>query len=154
MALTLGDLQAKMMRLDGLGERLAKLAGLKPQDLPGVLQPGATPGRGGPAPTLHRNLSLDEFKAMLGELAEQVDQRSDQLGVLEALLVTDSASKKFLPTLKPIEDAWYSSNFGWRIDPFTGQQAFHEGIDFPADVGTPIEAAASGKVIFAEVHPA
>ena len=91
---------------------------------------------------------------MLGELAQQVDQRSDQLGVLEALLVTDSATKKFLPTLKPIEDAWYSSNFGWRIDPFTGQQAFHEGIDFPADTGTPIEAAASGKVVFAEVHPA
>ena len=154
MAIKLGDLQAKMLRLDGLGERLAKLAGLKPQELPGPLQPGTTPGRGGPAPTLQRNLSLDEFNAMLGELAQQVDQRSDQLGVLEALLVSDSANKKFMPTLKPIEDAWYSSNFGWRLDPFTGQQSFHEGIDFPADVGTAIEAAASGKVVFADVHPA
>jgi murein DD-endopeptidase MepM/ murein hydrolase activator NlpD len=154
MAIKLGDLQAQMLRLDGLGERLAKLAGLKPQDLPGVLQAGAIPGRGGPAPTLRRNLSLDEFNAMLGQLAQQVDQRSDQLGVLEALLVNDSANKKFLPTLKPIEDAWYSSNFGWRLDPFTGQQSFHEGIDFPADVGTAIDAAASGKVIFADVHPA
>jgi murein DD-endopeptidase MepM/ murein hydrolase activator NlpD len=154
MAVKLGDLQAKMLRLDGLGERLAKLAGLKPQELPGLLQAGTTPGRGGPAPTLQRNLSLDEFNAMLGELAQQVDQRSDQLGVLEALLMTDSANKKFLPTLKPIEDAWYSSNFGWRLDPFTGQQSFHEGIDFPADVGTASEAAASGKVVFADVHPA
>ena len=154
MAIKLGDLQARMLRLDGLGERLAKLAGLKPQELPGLLQPGTTPGRGGPAPTLQRNLSLDEFNAMLGQLAQQVDQRSDQLGVLEALLVTDSATKKFLPTLKPIEDAWYSSNFGWRLDPFSGQQSFHEGIDFPADVGTAIEAAASGKVVFADVHPA
>lgn len=154
MAVKLGDLQAKMLRLDGLGERLAKLAGLKPQELPGPLQPGTTPGRGGPAPTLQRNLSLDEFNAMLGQLAQQVDQRSDQLGVLEALLLNDSASKKFMPTLKPIEDAWYSSNFGWRLDPFTGQQSFHEGIDFPADVGTAIEAAASGKVVFADVHPA
>jgi murein DD-endopeptidase MepM/ murein hydrolase activator NlpD len=154
MAIKLGDLQAKMLRLDGLGERLAKLAGLKPQELPGLLQPGTTPGRGGPAPTLQRNLSLDEFNAMLGELAQQVDQRSDQLGVLEALLVSDSANKKFLPTLKPIEDAWFSSNFGLRLDPFTGQQSFHEGIDFPADVGTAIDAAASGKVIFADVHPA
>jgi murein DD-endopeptidase MepM/ murein hydrolase activator NlpD len=154
MAIKLGDLQAKMLRLDGLGERLAKLAGLKPQELPGPLQPGTTPGRGGPAPTLQRNLSLDEFNAMLAQLAQQVDQRSDQLGVLEALLVNDSATKKFLPTLKPIEDAWYSSNFGWRLDPFTGQQSFHEGIDFPADVGTAIEAAASGKVVFADVHPA
>jgi murein DD-endopeptidase MepM/ murein hydrolase activator NlpD len=103
---------------------------------------------------LQRNLSLDEFSAMLAQLARQVDERSDQLGVLEALLVSDSANRKFLPTLKPIEDAWYSSNFGWRIDPFTGQQSFHEGIDFPADVGTVIEAAASGKVTVAEVHPA
>lgn len=154
MAVTLGDLQAQMLRLDWLGERLAKLAGLKPQELPGGLQSGASPGRGGPAPTLQRNLSLDEFKALLAQLSGQVDQRRDQLGVLEALLVSDSANKKFLPTLKPIEDAWFSSNFGWRLDPFTGQQSFHEGIDFPADVGTVIEAAASGKVIFADVHPA
>jgi murein DD-endopeptidase MepM/ murein hydrolase activator NlpD len=137
-----------------LNAMAVKLAGLKPQELPGVLQPGVTPGRGGPAPTLQRNLSLDEFNALLAQLAQQVDQRSDQLGVLEALLVSDSANKKFLPTLKPIEDAWFSSNFGWRLDPFTGQQSFHEGIDFPADVGTAIDAAASGKVIFADVHPA
>lgn len=154
MAVKLGDLQAKMLRLDGLGERLAKLAGLKPQDLPGLLQPGTTPGRGGPAPTLQRSLTLDEFNEMLTQLSRQVDQRSDQLGVLEALLMTDSANKKFLPTLKPIEDAWYSSNFGWRLDPFTGEQSFHEGIDFPADVGTTIDAAASGKVVYADVHPA
>ena len=46
----------------------------------------------------------------------------------------------------PILDGWYSSNFGYRIDPFTGQQSIHEGIDFPAEAGTPIVAAASGKV--------
>ena len=39
MALRLGDLQAQMMRLDGLGERLAKIAGLNPQELQS-LQPG------------------------------------------------------------------------------------------------------------------
>jgi murein DD-endopeptidase MepM/ murein hydrolase activator NlpD len=154
MAVKLGDLQAKILRLDGLGERLAKLAGLKPQELPDGLKSGSAPGRGGPAPSLERKLSLDEFNAMLTQLSRQVDQRSDELGVLEALLVTDSANKKFVPTLKPIEDAWFSSNFGWRLDPFTGTQSFHEGIDFPADVGTPIEAAASGKVVAAEVHPA
>ena len=44
---------------------------------------------------------------------------------------------KFLPTLLPILDGWHSSNFGYRIDPFTGAQSFHEGIDFPAETGTP-----------------
>ncbi len=154
LAVKLGELQAQMLRLDGLGERLAKLAGLKPQELPPMLQPGVVPGRGGPAPTLHRDLSLEEFSALLADLSRQVEQGSDQLGVLEALLVSDSANRKFLPSLPPIEDGWFSSNFGWRIDPFSGQKSFHEGIDFPSDVGTGIVAAASGKVIFADVHPA
>ncbi len=154
MAVKLGELQAQMLRLDGLGERLAKLAGLNPQELPPMLQPGVVPGRGGPAPTLRRDLSLDEFSSMLENLSRQVDQGSDQLGVLEALLVTNSAYRKFLPSLSPIEDGWFSSNFGWRIDPFSGQKSFHEGIDFPAEVGTGIVAAASGKVIYADVHPA
>jgi murein DD-endopeptidase MepM/ murein hydrolase activator NlpD len=58
-----------------------------------------------------------------------------------------------MPSLPPILDGWFSSNFGYRIDPFTGQRSFHEGIDFPAEPGTPILAAASGKVVYAEVHP-
>jgi len=162
MAMKLGDLQAQMLRLDSLGERLASLAGLKPQELPAglksqelpALEPRSIPGRGGPAPTLRRDFTMDEFTAMLTQLTRQVDERSDQLGVLEALVVTDSANKKFLPTLPPIQDGWFSSNFGWRIDPFNGQKTFHEGIDFPAEAGTTVDAAASGKVIFADVHPA
>ena len=154
MAVKLGELQAQVLRLDGLGERLAKLAGLKPQELPPPLEPGVAPGRGGPASTSARDLNVDEFSTLLAALSRQVDQRSDQLGVLEALLVTDSANRKFLPTRSPIEDGWFSSNFGWRIDPFTGQKSFHEGIDFPAETGTPVIAAASGKVVYAETHPA
>jgi murein DD-endopeptidase MepM/ murein hydrolase activator NlpD len=152
MAIKLGELQAQVLHLDGLGERLAKMAGLKPQELPPPLEPGKAPGRGGPAPTLHQDLSVDEFGSLVSQLSQQIEERSDQLVVLEALLVSNSANKKFLPTLAPIVDGWFSSNFGWRIDPFTGQKSFHEGIDFPSDVGTPIVAAASGKVIFADVH--
>ncbi len=153
MAMRLGDLQARVLRLDGLGERLAKTAGLKPQELPS-LPAGAAPGRGGAVSSLpSRDLSVQEFSDLVEKLARQVDQRSDQLSVLEALLVQDSANRKFLPTKYPISDGWYSSNFGYRIDPFTGQQSMHDGIDFPAETGTPIVAAASGKVAFAEWHP-
>ncbi len=152
MALKVGELQARVMRLDGLGERLAKTAGLKPQELP-TLPAGAAPGRGGAVSSLpSRDMSVAEFSDLVEKLARQVDERSDQMSVLEALLVADSANRKFLPTKYPIVDGWYSSNFGYRIDPFTGQQSMHEGIDFPAESGTPIVAAASGKVIFAEWH--
>ncbi len=153
MAVRLGELQARMMRLDGLGERLARIAGLKPQELPS-LQPGQAPGLGGAQSSVPgKTVSVVEFQELLSNLARQVDERSDQLGVLEALLVQTSASRKFLPSLSPIVDGWFSSNFGYRIDPFNGLRSFHEGIDFPAEPGTTIVAAASGKVVYAGFHP-
>ena len=151
MALKLGDLEAQVMRLYNLGDLLAGVAGLKPQELSAK---GVPPGRGGAESTTiaPRDLSVEEFAALLDDLKRKVDQRTDQLSVLDALLIQNSASLKFLPSLPPIVDGWYSSNFGYRIDPFTGQQSYHEGIDFPAEVGTPIVAAASGKVILAETQ--
>jgi len=153
MAIKLGELQAQVLRLDGLGERLAKISGLAPQELPGKAVGANKFGRGGALPSSARDLTVDEFSNMLSTLSRQVDQRSDQLGVLEALLVNYSVNQKFLPSLPPIVDHWFSSNFGWRIDPFTGQRTFHEGIDFPAEAGTAVLAAASGKVVTAEIHP-
>ena len=153
MAMRLGELQARLARLDGLGERLARSAGLKPQDLPG-LTPGSVPGRGGaPSSMPSRELSLPEVSGLLGDLARQIDARADRFGVLEAFLVQDSAKRKFVPSLRPVAEGWHSSNFGYRIDPFTGRSAFHEGIDFPAETGTPILAAASGRVVFAGEYP-
>ena len=152
MAVRLGELQAQMLRLENVGERLARSAGLNPKELPTM---AGLPGRGGaPSSLPSRDLSVGEFAALVDGLGRQMDMRSDQFSVLEALLVHDSANRKFLPTLYPILEGWYSSNFGYRIDPFTGQQSMHEGIDFPAEAGTQIVATASGKVIFAEWHPA
>ena len=150
LAVKLGEMQAHMMRLDGLGERLAKVAGLKPQELPSAT---ALSGRGGSA-TASTPLTLDQFSSQLSELQRNVDVKADQMTVLEALLVEGSAQRKFLPTLPPVENVNFTSNFGYRIDPFTGHQSFHEGVDFAVEAGTPIHAAASGKVINAEIHPA
>ncbi len=154
MAIRLGELQARVLRLDGLGEHLAKTAGLKPEEMPSLKTDETPPGEGGAESSMpSRRISVQEFSELLAKLTQQVDQRSDQLGVLEALLVQDSANRKFMPTLAPIINGWFSSNFGYRIDPFTGLQSFHEGIDFPATTGTDVVAAASGKVIAAGWHP-
>jgi lysostaphin len=75
------------------------------------------------------------------------------LGVLEAQLFEQAVKKKMIPTMMPVKASYNPSGFGRRIDPFNGQWAMHEGIDFIADAGSPIVAAAGGVVIFAGFHP-
>jgi murein DD-endopeptidase MepM/ murein hydrolase activator NlpD len=150
MAVRLGQMQAQLVRLETVGERLAKLAGFKPQDL--VFN--ELPGRGGAVSSLpSQDLSLGDFTRQLDALTRQVEDRGDKLGILESLFTFDSAKKKLVPTMLPVEGGWYSSNYGWRIDPFTGQRAFHEGIDVIAEQGTTIRAAAGGVVVYSEFHP-
>jgi murein DD-endopeptidase MepM/ murein hydrolase activator NlpD len=151
MAVRLGQMQAQLLRLDTLGERLARLAGFKPQDL----MFDQVPGRGGALSTIPAyDLSLTDFARQIDQLTRQLDDRGDRLGVLESLFTLDSARKKLVPTMIPVEGSWSSSSFGWRLDPFSGQQSFHEGIDFIAEQGTPVKAAAGGVVVQAEYHPA
>jgi murein DD-endopeptidase MepM/ murein hydrolase activator NlpD len=150
MAVHLGQMQAQLLRLDTLGERLARVAGFRPQDL----LFGQSPGQGGaPSSIPSRDLSLGDLTHQLEVLTRQVDDRGDKLGVLESLFTLDSARRKLVPTMLPVQAGWHSSNYGWRIDPFNGQRAFHEGIDFMADQGTSIHAAAGGVVVYADFHP-
>lgn len=150
MAVRVGQMQAQLLRLDTLGERLAGLAGFRPQDL----MFGQTPGQGGAVSSLpSQDLSLGDLTRQLDQLTRQVDDRGDKLGVLESRYTSDSARKKLVPTALPVLNGFHSSNYGWRIDPFTGQRAFHEGIDFIADHGTVVRAAAGGVVVYSDFHP-
>lgn len=148
LALQLGEIQARVMRLDALSDRLGKLAGIKEKDS----EPDRPVGRGGPL-VKEYGLTEQELQQKIAELNMQIERRSDNLNVVEALLLQQSLQKDTLPTNRPVETAFNSSSYGWRIDPFTGQMAFHEGLDFTADVGTPIYAAAAGIVTEAELTP-
>lgn len=151
MAVKLGEMQAQLTRLDALGERLSALAGFRPQDF----RFSESPGLGGAASTLlpAQNLSLKEFSERLLEVSRKLENRTDMLGLLEAQLFEQAVRKKLMPTMMPVNAPYNASGFGIRIDPITGQQAMHEGIDFIADTGTPIVAAAGGVVQFAGFHP-
>ena len=150
LASKLGQMQAQLLRLDTLGERLAKTAGFKPQEFM-FDQP---PGRGGAVSSMPAyNLSLGDINRQVDLLTRQMDDRTEKLGILDSLMIVDSAKKKLLPSVLPIEGGWYSSNYGWRIDPFNSMRAFHEGMDFMAEAGTPTRAAASGVVAYSDFHP-
>lgn len=148
MAVRLGQMQAQLTRLDSLGERLAALAGMKPEKI----QETPKEGRGGPL-IQPRSLSPDELQNALDKLSRQVELRTEVLTALEERLLEERIRKSFLPTALPVQAQWNASGFGWRVDPFTGEAAIHEGIDFTAEMGTPIKAAAAGVVVTAEKHP-
>ena len=125
MAVRLGQMQAQLIRLDSLGERLAAMAGQKYQPSGAASE---RDGRGGPlvAPA---SLSPSELQKALDMLSHQVETRSELLSRLEEQLLEERIRKSLLPTTLPVKDApWAASAFGWRIDPFTGRRAFHEGV--------------------------
>jgi murein DD-endopeptidase MepM/ murein hydrolase activator NlpD len=96
---------------------------------------------------------MKDLGTTLDRLSKDLEDRTDKLRVLESMLTEDRAKRQLVPTGMPTESGFYSSNFGWRIDPFTGLNAFHEGIDLMAEEGTAILAAAGGVVVYAGVHP-
>jgi len=150
MAVKVGELQARLMRLDSLGERVANIVGIKTQELKTADQIPA--GRGGPLLSATA-LSPDELQKSLDALTRQVETRTDTLALLDSRLFEDRVRKSMLPTTLPVNVEWNASGFGWRIDPFTGERAMHEGVDFPSAVGTRVVSAAAGIVVSAEFHP-
>jgi len=142
-----GEMQAKLTQLESLGERVSGLAGINASEIK------AKPGQGGALVT-GRPLSMDELQATLADLDRLTAQRTDLLTVLESRLFDQKMRNMMIPTQKPVSDGNLGSDFGWRIDPITGRSALHTGLDFQADAGKPILAAAGGVVVVQEYHAA
>jgi murein DD-endopeptidase MepM/ murein hydrolase activator NlpD len=60
----------------------------------------------------------------------------------------DRLARKSVPTTMPVAAGFYSSNYGYRLDPITGRSTFHTGVDIIAAAGTAVMAAAGGVVTF------
>ncbi len=148
----IGELQARIMRLDAQNQRLVKLAGgsntklakeSNKAELASVEK--LLPTSGGPLVDVTPMTEVDLQEAIT-KLVDAVGSRDDYMSSVEADVLQNSVLKDMLPNSKPISAAYKSSSFGWRIDPFRGTKAFHEGLDFTAKTGTPIRAAADGIV--------
>ena len=147
IAKRLGEMQAKMLQLEALGQRVSGLAGVNPAEIK------STMGSGG-ALVGSRSLTMDELQATLADLDKITDQRVDIMTLMESRLFDLKIKKLMVPTQQPVVGGILGSPFGWRIDPVNGQSAMHTGLDFPASTGTPILAAAGGVVVVQEYHPA
>ncbi|MEO7104911.1 MAG: M23 family metallopeptidase [Rhodoferax sp.] len=146
MAKKLGEMQAKMVQLESLGERVSGLAGVNPADIK------MKPGQGGRLVD-GRDLTLQELKDTLQELDKAAAEQANAMTGLESRLFEQKIKKMMIPTQAPVPNSNLGSLFGWRIDPITGRSALHTGLDFPAPPGTAIFAAAGGVVVTQEFHP-
>lgn len=95
---------------------------------------------GGPFVPFKVDASAGPFEATLNALQPRI----------AAVMKLREVSEK-LPIARPMAGEFdFTSNFGYRVDPFTRGPAMHTGVDFRAETGTQIRAAAPGKVVTAE----
>jgi murein DD-endopeptidase MepM/ murein hydrolase activator NlpD len=146
LALRLGELQAKVIRLDALGERLTEVAKLDKGEFDFSTQPAV----GGPKEdSAVESMPVPEFIQTLEALNRQVDDRAQQLGLLESMLMSRSLQDEVLPAGRPIKRGWISSYFGMRTDPFTGRREHHKGVDLAGKAGSEVIAVGAGVVTWA-----
>jgi murein DD-endopeptidase MepM/ murein hydrolase activator NlpD len=157
MARRVGEMQARMVSLEAMGERVSGLAGVKPDELRS-LPPASAPdrsgrvpaGQGGPYLPL-QHPSLAQLDQTLGAMEQLAEQHGDVFTLAESRLFESRLKALMVPNTRPV-DAEVGSGFGFRADPFTGRSALHTGLDFAADPGTPIFAAAGGVVTSTDYH--
>lgn len=146
LTLRLGQMQAHVIRLDALGQRLTRMAGLEN----GEFDFSTPPAQGGPETVAEQEtIGVPDFVAQLDQLSRQLDDRHRQLNVLETMLMNRNLQAEVLPAGRPINSGWLSSHFGWRNDPFTGKKDYHKGVDLAGKEGTEVIAVASGVITWA-----
>jgi murein DD-endopeptidase MepM/ murein hydrolase activator NlpD len=145
LAARLGKMQANVIRLNALGQRLVKVAKLDAKEF----NFKKAPSYGGPAES-ESVASIDfatiNLDGVIANLNKQLASREEQLDVLEEVIMNRQLRSESKPRGRPITKGWTSSYYGKRTDPFSGKLAMHKGMDFAGKEGSEIIAVASGVV--------
>lgn len=140
--------QAHINRLDALGNKLMNMAELDAQEIDFT----QAPGFGGPN-SIGDEANQDVLASMeetLGTIASQLQSQENKLHTLDVMLTNKNLRKEVHPQGRPIEKGWISSHFGKRVDPFTGKQEFHRGVDFAGKYYSNVISVAGGVVTEAD----
>lgn len=143
LAARLGKMQANVIRLNALGQRLVKVAKLDSKEFDFK----NSPAYGGPAES--DSVAGMHFNDVVANLDKQLASREEQLDVLEEVIMNRQLRRASKPRGRPIKKGWTSSYYGKRTDPFSGRLAMHKGMDFAGKEGSEIVAVASGVVTWA-----
>jgi len=143
LTLRLGRMQAQMLRLDALGARLVSQADLDAAEFDFSIAPPV----GGPGTELTMaSATLPDFLQLLEELNLTAADRAAKLTSLERLLMNRKLQERIVPSGNAVKKGLVTSNYGKRIDPFSGKQEQHQGIDIAGKEGAAVMAVADGIV--------
>lgn len=146
LTLRMANLQARLLRLDALGQRLTEISDLDDGEFD-FTQP---PAMGGPVDMDAVDVEVPDFMRALDNLTREIEDKQQQLELLDSLLVEQQIQSESFLSGRPINRGWISSPYGRRLDPFTGKLAWHSGIDFATGrTGVDVRAVASGVVTYA-----
>ena len=143
LSINLAELQARMTRLDALGQHLTAMADLEQ----GEFDFSQPPAVGGPvASEFSGDFSSGGVDDEMDRFASRLDDREQQLEMLESLLTNSKWQEQSSVAGSPVKGGYMSSRYGWRIDPITGKRSMHTGLDFAGKPGSEIVTVASGVV--------
>mgnify|MGYP003109141420 CR=1 FL=1 len=143
LTLRLAMLQARLLRMEALGERITTVAKLDT----GEFNFASEPAVGGPILSDTVPYAPPAFIEAISDLEQQIADRAQQLEILEGLMTERQFEADIFITGRPVKQGWLSSPFGRRTDPFNGQLAWHAGIDFATgEAGEDVIAVAAGVV--------
>jgi len=143
LALHIGSMQARMMRVDALGDRLVGIGKLDPEEFNFASDP-ALGGLEDESTGLSQNAA--EMTSDLERLKSLLDDREEKLTLLEEALLGSELIQETKPSGRPVKKGWISSIYGKRTDPFSGKRAYHRGVDFAGKKGTEVYSVAAGVV--------
>ena len=144
----MAEMQARLLRLDALGQHMAESAHINSQEF----ELDSKGAKGGPLVNELTMLGDNSIDVRLQELSQLMEQKEAQLQALDSVLMSKrlQSNSNYLANL-PVRKGAITSTFGYRTDPFTGHAAFHAGMDFSGVQGTDIYSVAAGVVSFSGV---
>jgi murein DD-endopeptidase MepM/ murein hydrolase activator NlpD len=141
MAMRMGEVNAHVIRLDALGKRLTEMADIDSHEF----DFDSAPSTGGPEAE-GATAQIPDLSAKLNDLEQKVTLRDSQLSALENVILDRDLKKQTHPEGRPVSSGFISSYFGEREDPFSGEEAYHKGVDFAGTAGANVMAVAAGVV--------